>query len=182
MRRRQALGLLLLAGLAGGGCGFRLRESTGLPFRTLYTTFSRTSALGSEFRRVVRSSSGTRIVDDREQAEAILVILTERREKEAIGFSTTGRPVEYELRLRTAFRVDDPAGRNLLPQTALVVRREISVGEIQTALVVRREISVGEIQLLSKQLEEEQIFGEMQSDMVQQIVRRLASIKPREPR
>lgn len=167
MRRRQALGLLLLAGLAGGGCGFRLRESTGLPFRTLYTTFSRTSALGSEFRRVVRSSSGTRIVDDREQAEAILVILTERREKEAIGFSTTGRPVEYELRLRTAFRVDDPAGRNLLPQTALVVRREISVGEIQ---------------LLSKQLEEEQIFNEMQSDMVQQMVRRLATIKPRESR
>lgn len=168
MNRRHALGMLLVAAAAaGGGCGFRLRESTGLPFSTLYTTFPRTSALGSELRRVVRSSSGTRIVDDREQAEAILVVLTERREKEAIGFSTTGRPVEYELRLRAAFRVDDPAGRNLLPQTALVVRREISVGEIQ---------------LLSKQLEEEQIFNEMQSDMVQQIVRRLATIEPRETR
>ena len=48
--------------------------------------------------------------------------------------------------------------------------------------MVRREISVGEIQLLSKQLEEEQIFNEMQSDMVQQMVRRLATIKPRESR
>ncbi len=167
MERRHALGLLLVAAAAAGGCGFRLRESTGLPFNTLYTTFSRTSALGSEFRRVVRSSSGTRIVDERDAAEAILVVLTERREKEAIGFSTTGRPVEYELRLRTSFRVDDPAGHNLLPQTGLVVRREISVGEIQ---------------LLSKQLEEEQIFNEMQSDMVQQMVRRLATIKPRESR
>lgn len=167
MHRRHALGLLLLAAAAGGGCGFRLRQSTGLPFETLYTTFARTSALGSEFRRVVRSSSGTRIIEERDQAEAILVVMSEGREKEAIGFSTTGRPVEYELRLRTAFRVDDAAGHNLLPPTALVVRREISVGEIQ---------------LLSKQLEEEQIFGEMQSDMVQQMVRRLATITPRESR
>ncbi|MFA7506234.1 MAG: LPS assembly lipoprotein LptE [Burkholderiaceae bacterium] len=165
MKRRHALGLLLLAAAAGSGCGFRLRESSGLPFETLYTTFPRTSALGSEFRRVVRSSSGTRIIDERDQAEAILVVLAENRQKEAIGFSTTGRPVEYELRLRTAFRVDDPAGHNLLRPTVLVVRREISVGEIQ---------------LLSKQLEEEQIFREMQSDMVQQMVRRLATITPRQ--
>lgn len=167
MKRRHALGVLFLAAATGGGCGFRLRDSSGLPFETLYTTFTRTSALGSEFRRVVRSASGTRIVDERDQAEAILVVLAENREKEAIGFSTTGRPVEYELRLRAAFRVDDPAGHNLLPPTALVVRREISIGEIQ---------------LLSKQLEEEQIFREMQSDMVQQMVRRLASIAPRESR
>lgn len=164
MERRHALAILLVAAATGGGCGFRLRESSGLPFETLYTTFARTSALGSEFRRVVRASSGTRIIDERDQAEAILVVLGEHREKEAIGFSTTGRPVEYELRLRAAFRVDDPAGHNLLPPTALVVRREISVGEIQ---------------LLSKQLEEEQIFREMQSDMVQQMVRRLATITPR---
>lgn len=165
MKRRHALGVLLLAAAAGSGCGFRLRESSGLPFETLHTTFSRTSALGSEFRRVVRSGSGTRIVDTREEAEAILVVLSENREKEAIGFSTTGRPVEYELRLRTAFRVDDAAGHNLLSCTALVVRREISVGEIQ---------------LLSKQLEEERIFQEMRSDMVQQMVRRLATITPRD--
>lgn len=161
MKRRHALATLLLA---LGGCGFRLRQSTGLPFATLFTTFSRTSELGAEFRRVVRGSSGTRIVDEREQAEAILVVLAEGREKEPVGFSTTGRPVEYELRLRVSFRLDDPAGRVLLPETTLAVRREISIGEIQ---------------LLSKQFEEEQIFREMQSDMVQQMVRRLASVHPR---
>ena len=160
MHRRVSLGAI--ATLALAGCGFRLRHSAGLPFETLFTGFAPNSAVGAEFRRVVRSSSGTRIVDDRSQADAILVVLAEQREKEVIGFSTTGRPREYELRLRLIFRLDDPRGRSLLPTTSLVVRREISTGDIQ---------------LLSKQIEEEQIYREMRSDLVQQMVRRLSTIR-----
>jgi LPS-assembly lipoprotein len=164
MQRRLVLAAALVAGL--GGCGFRLRGSVDLPFDTLYTNFASTSALGAELRRMIVAISDTRIVERREDAEAALIVLAEEREKEAIGFSTTGRPVEYELRLRTIFRLDDAKGRHLMPQTSLAVRREISVGEIQ---------------LLSKQLEEEQIFREMQSDMVQQMVRRLSSVQPLPP-
>jgi LPS-assembly lipoprotein len=161
MRRR-----LLAAGLLGAasllaGCGFRLRRSAALPFRTLYTGFAPTSAIGAEFRRLVRVAEDTELVDDPKKAEARLEILREQREREVVAFSTTGRPREYQLRLRFGFRVVDAQSRELLPPTELVLSRDI----VST-----------DIEVVAKQQEEELLFRDMQSDLVQQLLRRLAAI------
>jgi LPS-assembly lipoprotein len=161
MRRR-----LLAAGLLGAasllaGCGFRLRRSAALPFRSLYTGFAPTSAIGAEFRRLVRVAEDTELVDDPKKAEARLEVLREQREREVVAFSTTGRPREYQLRLRFGFRVVDAQSRELLPPTELVLSRDI----VST-----------DIEVVAKQQEEELLFRDMQSDLVQQLLRRLAAI------
>jgi LPS-assembly lipoprotein len=161
MRRR-----LLAAGLLGAasllaGCGFQLRRSAALPFRTLYTGFAPTSAIGAEFRRLVRVAEDTELVDDPKKAEARLEVLREQREREVVAFSTTGRPREYQLRLRFAFRVVDAQSRELLPPTELVLSRDITSTDVE---------------VVAKQQEEELLYRDMQSDLVQQLLRRLAAI------
>ncbi|TXL68255.1 LPS-assembly lipoprotein LptE [Zeimonas arvi] len=161
MRRRLfAAGLLGAASLLAG-CGFRLRRSAALPFRTLYTGFAPTSAIGAEFRRLVRVAEDTELVDDPKKAEARLEVLREQREREVVAFSTTGRPREYQLRLRFGFRVVDAQSRELLPPTELVLSRDITSTDIE---------------VVAKQQEEELLFRDMQSDLVQQLLRRLAAI------
>ncbi len=144
------------------GCGFQLRRSAALPFRTLYTGFAPTSAVGAEFRRLVRVAEDTRLVDDPAEAEARLVDIRELREKEVVGFSSTGRPREYQLRLRFTFRVVDRDSQPLLPLTEIVLRRDITSSDVE---------------LVAKQQEEELLYREMQSDLVQQLLRRLAAIR-----
>ena len=144
-----------------GGCGFRLRRSAALPFRTLYAGFAPTSAIGAEFRRLVRVAEDTELVDDPKKAEARLEVLLEQREREIVAFSSTGRAREYQLRLRFAFRVVDVQGRVLLPPTELLLTRDIASSDIE---------------IVSKQQEEELLYREMESDLVQQLLRRLAAI------
>lgn len=144
------------------GCGFQLRRSAALPFKTLYTGFAPSSAIGAEFRRLVRVAQDTRLVDEASQAEARLEVLEETREKEVVGFSSTGRPREYQLRLRFTFRVVDRDGAVLLAPTTIVLRRDITASDID---------------VVAKQQEEELLYKEMQSDLVQQLLRRLAAIR-----
>jgi len=158
----------LLAGFASigsaallAGCGFQLRRSAALPFRTLYVGFAPTSAIGAEFRRRVRVAADTELVDDPKKAEARLEVLLEQREREIVAFSSTGRAREYQLRLRFQFRVVDAKGEVLLPPTELVLSRDITSSDVE---------------IVSKQQEEELLYREMEGDLVQQLLRRLAAI------
>jgi LPS-assembly lipoprotein len=83
-----------------------------------------------------------------------------------VAFSSTGRPREYQLRLRFAFRVTDSRARELLPVTEILLIRDITATDIE---------------IVSKQQEEELLYREMQSDLVQQLLRRLAAIRLPEP-
>lgn len=161
-RRRFAAAAASLAVVSLSGCGYQLRRSAALPFRTLYTGFAPTSAIGAEFRRLVRVAEDTRLVDDPAEAEARLENIRELREKEVVGFTSTGRPREYQLRLRFTFRVVGRDGQPLLPLTEIVLRRDITSSDVE---------------LVAKQQEEELLYREMQSDLVQQLLRRLAAIR-----
>lgn len=164
-RRRALRAGAFLAALgavaAVPGCGFQLRRSAALPFRTLYTNFAPASAIGAEFRRLVRVAEDTRIVDDPGEADARLEVLGEVREKEVVGYSSTGRPREYQLRLRFTFRVVSRDSTTLLAPTEIVLRRDITSSDIEQ---------------VAKQQEEELLYREMQSDLVQQLLRRMAAI------
>lgn len=167
MKRRQALALL--AGAAAvpllSACGFRLRgaEQTSLPFKTIYLAFAENSPLGTELRRYIRATGSTEVVDDPKAAQAILDPLSETREETVLSLNSQGRIRELSLFYRFSFRVRDASGKQLLPPTNLVLRRDMSFNEAQ---------------VLAKEGEKAMLYRDMQSDLVQQILRRLAALQP----
>jgi len=154
-----ALGLLLAA------CGFQLRGQATLPFETVYVDIPLTSPVGTELKRNIVAGTRTKLVNDAAQAKAILSVSGEERGKTILSFDTAGRVREYQLRYRLSFRVRDARGRDYLP-----------LSEIR----LTRIISYVDAQVLAKEQEELLLFRDMQSDMVQQILRRL-SAAPAEP-
>jgi LPS-assembly lipoprotein len=145
------------------GCGFQLRGSTELPFRTLWVGFSDASPLGTEFRRYIRGGTSTKLVDDPTTADAKLQVMGESREKEILSLDGTGQVREYTLYYVFVFRVDDGKGRDYIPPTRITLKRDITVDNNT---------------ILAKQAEEDLLYRDMQSDLVQQLLRRLAAVKP----
>jgi LPS-assembly lipoprotein len=158
------LAFLLLALLAVlAGCGFQLRgTSAGLPFETLYIQGPPTSAFALQLRRAVNATATTRVVDDPKGARAILQLLDERREKEILSLSSAGRVREFQLRYRVRYRVVGADLRDLSPP-----------GEI----LLRRDFSFNDQEALSKESEENFLYRDMQTDAVQQLLRRLQATK-----
>lgn len=164
MNRRAAI-LALTAAVSLSACGFQLRGSNGqssLPFKTIYLGVPETSPLGIELKRYIRASGDTETVSDPKAAQAILEVLSETRDKATLSLNTQGRVREYSLYYRVRFRVTDPKGKELLSPTEITLKRDISFNESQ---------------VIAKEKEEEMLYRDMQSDVVQQILRRLAALK-----
>jgi len=163
MRRTwmRAGGAIAVAQLAAA-CGFQLRRAAQFQFRTLYAGFPPGSLTSVEFRRQMRVNDTVELVDRPEAAEVRLEVLSEFREKEIVGFSSTGRPREFQLRLNFAFRLTDRGGDELIPPTQLLLRREITTTDQQ---------------LVAKEQEEAYLFRRMHADMAEQLVLRLAAVR-----
>ena len=158
--------IALIAMLLLSACGFKLRGSgpqPELPFKTLFLGFAETSPLGVQLRRNLEAMGNVTIVADRKEADAALEVLGDARDKQVLSLNSQGRVREYTLLYRLDFRVLDKEGRQLLAPNQIVIRR------IQ---------SYNESQVLAKEAEEATLFREMQSDLVQQLLRRIAAIKP----
>jgi LPS-assembly lipoprotein len=167
MKRRVVLRALAAAAVATAlpGCGFQLRGSNGsytMPFRSIYVGFPDTSGLGTELKRNLRAG-GVTITDKATDAEAQLAVLRENRAKQILSLNSLGRVREYLLTYTLTFAVRDAKGAELLPAT------EISL---------RRNMAFDETQVLAKESEEALLYRDMQADLVQQIMRRLAAMKP----
>jgi LPS-assembly lipoprotein len=92
------------------------------------------------------------------------VFSEEFREKNILSLTSQGRVREFQLRYRVGFRVHDGKGGEFIPQTSIALTRDITFNDTD---------------VLAKEAEEQLLFRDMQSDMVQQIMRRLAvSRKP----
>jgi LPS-assembly lipoprotein len=158
----------LLCTLLLAGCGFQLRGTASLPFETLHVQAAAGSQFATQFRRVVTSGTGTRVVNDPKQAEATLVVVSETREKNILSLSGGGRVSEFQLRYRMSYRLLDKNAVETFPVTEIALTRDFSYNDTEA---------------LSKESEEALLFRDMQSDAVQQLVRRLqvAKLGPQQP-
>jgi LPS-assembly lipoprotein len=160
--------LLLAAVLLLAGCGFTLRGTAEVPFQTIYIPGS-SGGIALDLKRSVQAGTDARTVDDPKRADAILEFTEEAREKEILSLTGTGRVREFQLRYRVGFRVHDGRGQQYVPQSTIVLTRDVTFNDAE---------------VLAKEAEEQLLFRDMQSDMVQQIMRRLAAaerLKPRTP-
>jgi LPS-assembly lipoprotein len=164
-RRAVVAGLFAGVALAAGvtGCGFRLRGDVSYAFATLYVTGPPSSPIVIELKRTLESSSGdARLVATPAEAQAILEITNVTDDKGVLSLSSGGRVREYLLTKRVAFNVHDAGGRDWLP-----------AGEIS----IRRSYTFNESEVLAREVQEQRLLRDMQTDAVQQIVRRLQAAK-----
>ena len=148
--------------MALAACGFRLRGTADVPFDTVYVP-NATGGVALDLKRNIQAGTRAKVVDDPKQAQAILQFLQETRQKLILSLSGTGRVREYRLIYRVAFRVHDGKGAEYVPPTTLELSRDISFNDSD---------------VLQKETEEQLLVRDMQTDMVQQIMRRLASAQP----
>jgi LPS-assembly lipoprotein len=158
MNMRRLLAAVLALSLAA--CGFQLRGQAKLPFDTLYVAIPDISPLGTELKRNIIAGTRTRLVNSQAEAQAVLSVISEERGKSILSFDTSGRVREFQLRYRLVFRVHDGRGRDYLPQNEIRLTRDVSFNDAQ---------------VLSKEAEELLLYRDMQSDLVQQVLRRLAA-------
>ena len=167
MQRRFCL-TLLASGAALGvtSCGFELRKAPNFAFKTLFSPIAESSTLGTELKRSLESNGNVRVISDVrqiDQADAILDVLIDRREKTVVGLNASGQVREFKLRIRFSFKLRTPGGKELIGPTEILQQRDISFNESA---------------VLAKETEEGLLYREMQSDIVQQIMRRLAAVTP----
>ena len=145
-----------------GACGFRLRGSADLPFDVIYIDAPPTSPFATQLRRAIGAGTRTRITNNPAEADAILQLVGESREKEILALSAGGRAREFQLRYRITYMVFDREKKPLGPQGDILMRRDFSFNDQDQ---------------LSKESEEALLYRDMRIDAVQQIVRRLSVVK-----
>jgi LPS-assembly lipoprotein len=154
--------VVVSAAAALAGCGFELRRAPELQFRTLALTgFAPRSPLADELRRSINASRQTRVVDAPAQAQVVLHAIADARERSVVASTSAGQVRELQLRARLEFRLSTPAGRELIPATEIRLTRDLSYSETVA---------------LAKEQEEAFLYKSMQSDIVAQVMRRLAAV------
>ena len=156
----------VLLALLLAGCGFHLRGSVSVPFDTLYIPNAK-SGIALELKRNIEAGTSVKVVDDPKTADAVLELAGENREKIILSLTGTGRVREFRLRYTVNYRVYDGKGVNYVPSTLVQLTRDVTYNDSD---------------ILAKETEEQLLFRDMQSDMVQQVMRRLAAIERAKPK
>ena len=156
---------IALALFAGGlaGCGFELKRAPALRFHTVQLVgFGPRSPLAAELRANINASTTTLVVDSAGQAEVVLEALADAREKSVVASTSVGQVTEFQLRARFRFRLRTVNGKDLIPPTEILQNRDLNYTESAA---------------LAKEQEEASLYRAMQTDIVSQVMRRLASVQ-----
>ncbi|MCE2907942.1 MAG: LPS assembly lipoprotein LptE [Burkholderiaceae bacterium] len=154
--------LALPAALLLAGCGFSRRRAPRLAFASIALVgFAPRSPMAAELTRVLREQ--VQVLPAPERAEVVLEALVDARERSIVASTAAAQVREVQLRLRLNFIARTPSGRLLIPRAELLAARDLSTTESA---------------VLAKGFEEAELYRELQTDVVQQVLRRLASIVP----
>lgn len=150
---------LVFLSLVLASCGFQLRGQFNFGFDTLNrrgmdnTDMSRTMDMQLEINQLK--------VNTDKNAPITLDLLGERRDRDIVTFSATGRAREVRIIYSLKFQVRDRNGDYLIAPTELSQRRELTYNDNQ---------------ILGKEAEEIQLYQEMQKDIARLILTRLSVI------
>lgn len=162
--RLLGLSALIFLSLVLASCGFQLRGQFNFGFDTLNrrgmdnTDMSRTMDMQLEINKLK--------VNTDKNAPVTLDLLGERRDRDIVTFSATGRAREVRIIYSLKFQVRDRNGDYLIAPTELSQRRELTYNDNQ---------------ILGKEAEEIQLYQEMQKDIARLILTRLSVINPSAP-
>ena len=160
MKRRTLLAAATLAPLLGG-CGFALRRPPPLSFERLALVgFAPRSPVAEAIKRQLPET--VTVVDAPQQAQVVLESLREQRERGVVASTSFGQVRDLQVRVRFGYRLSTRAGKPLLPPTELLLFRDMSYSE---------NIA------LAKELEQGELYRDMENDIAQQVLRRLQAVR-----
>ena len=147
--------------VATAGCGFHLRGDVKYAFSSAYVNAPAPSPMAGELKRTLEGG-GTTIAETAKDAQVTLDLSNVVDSKDVLSLSGGGRVREYALAKRATIAVHDSEGRDWMPAAEILVRRSYSYNESE---------------VLAREAQEARLLKEMQTDVVQQIVRRLQQAK-----
>ena len=136
-----------------------------MPFKTIYIRNAK-SGIALDIKRTIEGGTSAKVVDEPKGADAILELSNEAREKIILSLTAAGRVREYRLRYTVSFRVHDGKGGEYVPNTIVQLTRDMLYTDAE---------------ILAKESEERLLIRDMQADMVQQVLRRVARADPAKP-
>lgn len=162
MRRiYQTLALLATTGLLMSGCGFKMRGADlGLPFTRI--ALQGDHQVTQEIREVLLRQPAVVITNKPVDSQVVLIVMGQRIDREVTAFNAAGRPREIQIRLRVTYRVTDGVAIEIFPPQEIMQTRDLTVNEAE---------------ILSSSIAENFEINTMQTDIAQQILRRLRAVK-----
>lgn len=156
--------LLLMACMATllAGCGWQLQGSTKLS-PVMATTYIETDDRFTDFNRALRDSlqsSGARLAANRNEATAVVRIISDKSGQRVLTVSGRNTPEEYEVFYSIEYAVNGRTEELISPQK----------------LELTRDYSYDETAVLAKQREQSVLREALARDLAAQVVRRLASL------
>lgn len=154
--------IALTLGLAA--CGFHLRGTgplTPLAFQRIFIT-SPPGGIGDALRGAIAQRKDVQLAPLLDAADAVLRIEQDVIDKQVLSVNRSGRVSEYELVYRLRFSLTVGGREAILP----------------TQLTLRRDYSFDDTNVLGKDAEEQSLMRDMRNDAAQQILRRIAAVKP----
>ena len=161
-RRDCLLGGLALFSLATlSACGWRIRGKIDLPYKNLFLSGSMTPEFRDALEMYLRIND-IALVKRAKEAELILEIITEQNARQVLSYNGAGQITAYRIISRVAFRTFDPNGIEVTPEADIYLTRDVDFDQANVQsfdLLVAEHIKV------------------MRTDIVNQLMRRLAAIK-----
>ena len=157
---RLLVGLALAGGLVA--CGFHLRGQAEYAFSTVFVNSTVALPLTVELKRSLEGIGSAQLVAAADKAQVVLDLNSVEDNKQILSLSGGGRVREFLLTKRVLFRVHDSDGNDWLPTAEVLVRRSYTYNDTEA---------------LAKEAQEQRLWREMQTDAVQQIVRRLQTAR-----
>ena len=154
--------VLVLCGLVLTACGFHLRGAQKLPFSSIYLAMDPYADFTAAVKRQINASGSAKVVSKVEEAEVRMQVVRNDQQKEILTLNSSGTVREYLLKRHFAFRLVGKDGGEIAP-----------LNEIQ----ITRDVSFSDSQALAKEQEEQLLYRDMDTDLIQQLMRRLASAR-----
>ncbi|MFI4887520.1 MAG: LPS assembly lipoprotein LptE [Burkholderiales bacterium] len=154
--------VVFVLALAFAGCGFHLRGAATYAFTSIFVSAPGAPTMAAELRRALEATGSAAVVDDPKKAQVILDLPAVTDDKEVLSLSGAGSVQEFLLVKRVDFRLHDADGNEWL-----------APGEFS----LRRSYTFSQSEVLARETQEQRLLKEMQTDAVQQLIRRLQAAK-----
>ena len=168
MTRRRCLGFLgalsLALGVGGGlsACGWRIRGKIELPYKKVLISGTMTPELKNMIVTVLNINE-IEVVESAKAADLVLEIISEQNAKQVLAYNTAGQITSYRIISRIVLRTFDPTtGIEIMPESDIYQMRDL-------------EFNQSNIQAFDQMVND--YVAAMRTDLVIQLMRRLASIK-----